>query len=375
MNSSVDFEKNTDLRLEEIENAFQKKVTIAIIGKVSAGKSSLLNAFFNRTRENQLASVGAISGVTTKVKRFKVSQNVEVLDSPGLDDIIDANSAETRNILEEIDIGILVLSDSADISQKRHYEDLKKNCRKVFVVLNKIDMYDKKKSALQQVLSQWKEVLSLPSDETIFPTCADGYDPNYDSSFELDIRGVEELRSEVYNCLAKYGKALILEREMNKKSALARKVIYTALISVGVEAFIPGSAIYIAGTQAATIMAIHYIYTGEKLSKKSALAVLPIFASQSIGSNIFLWAKSVLPPTGVLDMAAASVAVLVTLAMLSTVNWIYENGYNLDDKSEIKSQFNKIYNLLEDIGAKEIAKIVINKDVDAVKKLIEKFVK
>lgn len=377
MNSSVDvdFEAAAQQKLDEIEASFNEKVTVAIIGKVSAGKSSLLNALFHKNKDDKLAEVGATSGVTTKVKRFKLGEKVEILDSPGLGDVIDENSAATRQILLDIDVGILVVSDSADITQKKHYDDLKQHCKKVFVVLNKIDMYDKKKSALKLVVDQWSEALGLSPNEKIFQTCTDGYDPNYDADCELDIRGVDELRDSILDFLREYGKDLILAREMDKKSILAKRVIYTALAAVAGEAFIPGSAVYISATQAAAIMSIHYIYTGEALSKKSALAALPLFASQSAGTNIFLWAKSILPPTGILDLAAAGIATVVTLAMLSTVNWVYENGYNLDDKTELKDRFNIIYKVLKDIGPQEIFNIIKNRDVDAIKKLIEKFVK
>ena len=355
--------------------SLNEKVTVAIIGKVSAGKSSLLNALFHKNKDDQLAEVGATSGVTTKVKRFKLGEKVEIMDSPGLGDVIDENSEVTRQAILDIDVGILVVSDSADITQKQHYDELKRHCKQVFVVLNKIDLYDKKKSALKGVVDQWSDALGLSSDEKIFQTCADGYDPDYDVDSELDIRGVDELRDAILDFLRKYGKDLILAREMDRKSTLAKKVIYTALAAVATEAFIPGSAVYISATQAAAIMSIHYIYTGEVLSKKSALAALPLFASQSAGTNIFLWAKSVLPPTGILDVAAAGIATVVTLAMLSTVNWVYENGYNLDNKSELKEKFNSIYKVLKDIGPQEIFNIIKNRDVDAIKKLIEKFVK
>ena len=132
----------------------------------------------------------------------------------------------------------------------------------------------------------------------------------------------------------------------------------------------------ITGTQAAAIMSIHYIYTGEGLTKQHAIAAIPLFASQSIGASAFLVAKSFLPPTGVLDIAAAVVAVTVTLAMLSTVNWMYENGYNFDNKTEIKEQFNKFKKLLEHIGAKDIiTEIIKTRDMSAIKKIIEQLVK
>lgn len=371
-----DIEQETQAKLDDIEQNLNKKVTVAVIGKVSAGKSSLLNALFHRRRDEQLATVGAISGVTTKVKRFSLSKNVEIMDSPGLGDIIDENSAETRQAMLDIDVGILVVSDSADTSQKQHYDLLKEHCKQVFVVLNKIDIYDRQKSSIPKVVEQWKNALGLAENEQIFQTCTFGYDSDCDADTELDIRGVDELREAIFVFLKKHGKDLILAREMEKKSIIARRIIYSTLAAVAVEAFIPGSALYITGTQAAAIMSIHYVYTGEVLSKKHAIAAIPLFASQSIGASAFLFAKSFLPPTGVLDIAAAVVATTVTLAMLSTVNWMYENGYNFDNKTEIKEQFNKFKKLLEHIGAKDIiTDIIKTKNMSAIKKIIEQLVK
>lgn len=371
------FEKESQAKLDDIEANLKEKVTVAIIGKVSAGKSSLLNALFNREQKDPLATVGAVAGVTTKVKEFSLRNKVIILDSPGLDDIIKENSAATQQaLINGIDVGILVVSDAVDSAQKQHYLALKEQCKKVFVVLNKIDMYDRQKSSIPKVVQQWSDALGLGEDEAIFQTCAFGYDPDCDEGTPLDVRGVAELRDAMFEFLKKHGKDLILAREMEKNSVIARRIIYGALAAVAAEAFIPGSALYITGTQAAAIMSIHYIYTGEVLSKKSAIALIPLFASQSIGSNVFLAVKSLLPPTGILDIAAAVVAVTVTLAMLSAVNWVYENGYNLNDKSNLKEQFNKFYKLLEQIGIKDIIlDILKNKNMGAIKKVIEQLVK
>lgn len=368
-------EEDAEKLLEDVEKNLRKKVTVAIVGKVSTGKSSILNALFSKTKADKLAVVGAVSGVTTKVKRFQLGKNVEIMDSPGLGDIIEDNSNETKLAMGDIDVGVLVVVDSADASQKAHYDELKTYCKKVFVVLNKVDIYDKKKTALEKVTAQWSEVLGLDSAEKIYQTCADGYDPDFDDDMELDIRGVDDLKQDILKFLKKHGKDLILERELEKKSVLAKRVIYSSLAGVAGAAFIPGSAIYITGIQAGAIMSIHYIYTGEVLSKKSAIAALPLFASQSIGSSLFLVAKSLLPPTGIVDIAAAGVAAAVTIAMLSAVNWVYENDYNLDDKSELKEQYNKFYNILKDMGLKEIWSIVSTRDRIKVMGLISKFIK
>ncbi len=363
-------------QLDAVEKSFDRTVNIVIVGRVSTGKSSLLNALFRRKKNQTLAVVGATSGVTTQTKAFTLSKNVTVIDSPGLGDVNNDNSEVTRRaLLDGIDVGILVVSGSADAAQKQHYEELKESCKKVFVVLNKIDEYDKKKAALQNVCRQWHDVLGLGTDEQIFQTCTDGYDPDADEDAQLDIRGVDELREAVLDFLQEYGKDLLLAREMERKSTLAKRVIYTCLVASAGFAFIPGSAIYITGAQVVAIMSIHYIYTGEVITKNHVLAAIPLFASQSIGSNAFLAFKSLLPPTGILDVAAAGIAVSVTLAMLSTVNWMYENGYNFDNKREIKEQYEKFYQLLKDIGLSDIFNIIKSRDKAAIMALISKFVK
>lgn len=371
----AEFEKKVDDELDGLEKNLGKKLKIIVVGKVSTGKSSLVNALFNRSKKNQIAEVGAESGKTTKVNKFKLGKNIEICDSPGLDDIKEDNSQETKNALNDMDVGILVITGSADKSQLSHYQELKVYCKKVFVVLNKIDEYEKKPKALEKVIHQWQEKLEMSKEDKIYPTCTDGYDPDFEEDAELNIVGVDELRTDVLDFLKEHGKDLIFARETEKKSTIAKRIIYTAMVAAAGFAFIPGSAIYITGAQAAAIVSIHYVYTGEILSKKSAIAAIPLFASQSIGSNIFLWAKSVLPPTGVLDLAAAGVAMGVTLAMLSTVNWMYESGYNFDDKSELKEQYGKIFKMLKAIGLGEIFNIVKSGNTKNIMDLISRFVK
>jgi hypothetical protein len=78
------------------------------------------------------------------------------------------------------------------------------------------------------------------------------------------------------------------------------------------------------------------------LSKQSALTLLPRFAGQSLGSTIFLWAKSILPPTGIVDFAAAGIAVSITFAMLASVNYLLSNNLDILNKgTELMDKFNQ----------------------------------
>ncbi|WLI87838.1 GTPase [Massilia sp. R2A-15] len=316
---------------------FDEHINIALVGKVSSGKSSVINAVLGRDRSEPLAQVGAQSGVTTKITPYRLDKDVLIIDCPGLDDVRAENSEETKKFLESIDLGLFVVTGSADASQKMNFDDLKKSVHKVIVILNKIDEWDDlEESEYRAVLKQWKIVLGV---KEIFGTCAKGYDPKMRKEAPMDIRGIDEVRSGIFDFLEIEGKELLLARHLKNKEKFALGIIASALLAVSAEAFIPGSAAYITATQVVAITSLNYLYTGEVLNKSSALALLPTFAGQSVGMTAFLWAKSFLPPTGVIDVAAAGIAAVVTFAMLAAVKWMLENGHGFDEKELLKQMF------------------------------------
>lgn len=365
-----EFWKNASTKFEEKVQDFSKTLNIAIIGKVSSGKSSLINALLKRSRKQAIAEVGAEAGVTTKLKVIRLDERVRLIDSPGLDDVRAENSAITQEFLKHIDVGILVVTGAADASQKRFLDDSRLHCESVFVVLNKIDEWDRlAPSALEKVITQWKAVLKI---EKIYPVCAFGYDADTPPETPLDIRGVYWLREDIENFLVSKGKDLLLARHMGEKKPYAVGIIATALVAVAVQAFIPGSAAYITATQAAAIVSLSYLYSGEILSSKAAFALLPAFASEAVTTTVFLWVKSFLPPTGVLDVAAAVVAVSITLAILATVNKVLESGAKLEEEEFLKSKF-RTYRKQAETALKGLS-LTDLKDLASLKGIIEKFI-
>ena len=149
-------------------------------------------------------------------------------------------------------------------------------------------------------------------------------------------------------------------------------MIAVALTTVAGEAFIPGSAAYMTATQTGEIISLYYLYSGKILSPKAALAILPVFAAEAGRTTIFLWTTSFLPPTGVVNMAAASIAVGVTLAMLATVNFILESGAQLEQEDLLKSQFRtyrkQTETVLRELGSADV------KDLPSWKEIVGKFV-
>lgn len=333
------FDKKFNEAFDEKSPDFDTNVNIALVGKVSSGKSSLLNAILGCDRSNPVADVGAHSGVTTRITAYRLDEKVLIIDCPGLDDVRKENSAQTNDFLKNIDLGLFVVTGSADASQKANYEDLKRNTRETLVVLNKRDEWDDlDEAAYDSVVQQWKSTLGV---DRIFGTCAKGYDPRARKDAPMDIRGVDELREEIFAFLKKHKKDLLLSRHMKNKKSEAVRIIAGALVAVAAESFIPGSAAYITATQIITIVSLNYLYTGSVLSKSSALSLLPTFIGESIGTTAFLWAQSFLPPTGVINAVAAGIAVAITFAMLAAVKWVLERGYKLEGGDVLGDAFRK----------------------------------
>ena len=324
---------------EEKTPDYDAQVNIALAGKVSSGKSSLLNALLDCPRSEPLASVGASSGVTTTITPYRLGDDVMIIDCPGLDDVREQNSEETRDFLKQIDVGIFVVTGSADSSHRRIFEDLEHHAQRVFVVLNKVDEWDDlKPQALETVQEQWCEALSVGY---IYPVCTKGYDPRLRDDAPMDLRGVEELQEDLEDFLQTSKKELLLARQMRNKHRAADRIIKTALAAVSAEAMLPGAGAYITATQITAIAKLHYLYTGQVMSKSSALELLPVFAGRSIGKSAFLWVKSFWPPSGVLDVAAAGIAAGLTYGMLHSVKWALANGYTLQEADVLRDMYDK----------------------------------
>lgn len=219
---------------------------------------------------------------------------VKIYDTPGLGDIRAENTHETVEFLRKIDVGIFVVAGPADKDQYDNYLALKEHSTKVFFVLNKADQWDGwEPAAVQKVVAQW--------------------------SAPLRIEGVDELRADILSFLHARHQDLLLGRALKDKSPVVTGIIAATLLAVAGEAFIPGSEFFITSTQITAIVSLHYVYTGTMLDKRDAIAVIPAFIARSAGKTLFLWASSFLPPTGIINAAAAVIAVSITAAMLLAV--------------------------------------------------------
>jgi small GTP-binding protein len=357
MITEQDVEKEVEDVLKNISSQIESELSIVVGGQVSSGKSSFLNSLFSCKQSEPVFTVGAEAGVTTEPKAYReLAENVIVWDTPGLNDLDEQNVKTTKDFLDKgHDLAILVVSGAADSGQKENYELLKSSVPKgnILVVLNKADILSK--ANRETIISQWKEKLGLDSYENIYCCSSRGYDledkiiDQYtqeetpiavdDFGIPRTVFGVDEIAKEIAKKLEKINKDLLFLKSQQNKSKAALYAITTACLSAGVAAFMPGAGVTVTGIQISAICSLYYIYTGSMLSKSQVLAMLPAYAAQAAGRNLFLWAKSIMPPTGFIDAVAVGIAVSLTVSMLLTINHMLKNNIDLMDTAATKNIF------------------------------------
>ena len=308
------FFEASNARFEEEIQDHLATLNIIVIGRVSSGKSSLINALLGKVRKNSLFKVRAESGVTQQVQCLRLNDRVRLIDSPGLDDVRAGNSSITRKFLERVDVGILVVDGSSDARQKQHLDDLRRQCAHVFVVFNKIDEYDKwQPLVLERVIDQWKQDLGI---ETIYPTSAFGYDPEVHHSMKLDIRGVDALKTDIESLLQQRWQDIVNIRAFSETRTAAIEILANAMLKLTEQAFTPKSSPYILGTLAIAVAEIQYLFLGKTPTGLETRNIMALFSSGRPCAWGFLWTGGSLAPNLILDLPLANRAIADGLAML-----------------------------------------------------------
>ncbi len=150
------------------QTPLSSRFIIGIFGKQNVGKSSLINALTGQ----EIAVTSEIAGTTTD----PIFKNMELLplgpitfvDTAGLDDISQLGEKrieKTNEILRKVNMAILVVSHSAEISQFEieFVEQMKKADVKTFVVVNKSELRNDNRKLIFDIENKLKTPYVLAS--------------------------------------------------------------------------------------------------------------------------------------------------------------------------------------------------------------------
>lgn len=127
------------LWLEKLE---QDRIHVAVFGRVSVGKSALLNALLGAER----FPVDALHGTTRSAEHARWSAldgAVELIDTPGIDELDgEARERLAHEVAERADLVLFVVEGDLSASEMSALDRLLATRRPLLLVLNKADRYD-----------------------------------------------------------------------------------------------------------------------------------------------------------------------------------------------------------------------------------------
>ncbi len=144
----------------------EKKIRIGAYGKSGVGKSSVLNSLLKK----DIFKTNVINGTTRKIKaeawnfQDQKLNSVELLDSPGFDFCNIQFPDKVYSCIEEhSDLILFIVSGDLNRNELKEISSLIKDGKKIIVILNKIDLFNK--NELKEIIENIK--FKLPKDLNI----------------------------------------------------------------------------------------------------------------------------------------------------------------------------------------------------------------
>ncbi len=243
-----------DFQIKKLE---KKEIQISVYGRVGVGKSSLLNALI----EKQVFPTDLINGNTKAIKsynwskRFKNLNKVELIDTPGVDEINNCNKEKINfNYLLDTDLILFVIDSDLTRIDLNSLEALLRHNKPILLVLNRCDQWSSEETKLilasiHKKLSFFKQkikialVASSPRAAKIKPdgTIRSEQKTPKVNNFKSDLKDIIDQSGELFLCINslriadKFYTSLKENRLLKKKEA-AQSLIgkYATLKASGV---------------------------------------------------------------------------------------------------------------------------------------------
>lgn len=331
------------LLLDKIE---QGHIHIAVFGRVSVGKSALLNALLGESK----FSTSPLHGETTRSAHARWQEynagGVFLIDTPGINEI-DGEEREriAHDVASRSDLVMFVVDGDVTDTELKALRQVKNLAQRLVLVLNKTDRYtNADRELLLDILRQRTEGLILPQDiitaaaqpteRVVILVDADG---NETETKRRPAPNVNTLRERIWDILKAEGKSMaalnaglfagrfsdrLTKEIIAVRQELAEKVVRNYCLAKGVAVAlnpIPVADILAAvATDAAMILHLSRIY-GLPLTRSEAGALLKTISMQLALLMGTVWAMHLV--AAALKGVSMGLSTLVTAGAQGAVAW------------------------------------------------------
>lgn len=294
--------QNIERLIDKLE---KEQIHIVAFGKVSTGKSSLLNAISGQ----QYFKVSPLHGETKHSSHLDwpsyQQQSVVLIDTPGTDEF----AGEEREVMaqqaaKQADVILFVLDGDISESQKQQLQIIAQPNKPIVIVLNKADLYtydeiEQIKASIsaktQSINSRIVAVSADPRPRTLIIQLPDG---SQQEKIETPPAHIDELKQLIWEMLATEGKTItalnaslfagevsesVAKKVIEVRKSAGQKIIRTYCMAKGIGvAFNPipvADLLFAAGLDVAMIRQLSKLY-GLSLGKVEATKLTTTIMAQ-----------------------------------------------------------------------------------------------
>ncbi len=218
-------------------------VRIAAFGLVSRGKSAVLNSLLGE----KILQTGPLNGVTQwpRSVRWKPGGKVlvELIDTPGLDEIEGESRAQmARDVARQADLILFVVSGDITRTEYQGLLELRKAQKPLILVFNKVDLYPEiDRKAICNNLQQLgagnlhnkpllpDEIVMIAAEPAPIEVRIEYPDGNVSYEWETQPPQVDELKQTILNILNREGRSLLalnaLIQARDAEATIAEKTV------------------------------------------------------------------------------------------------------------------------------------------------------
>lgn len=233
--------------LEILTNTLNKLdsnvIRIAAFGLVSRGKSAVLNALVGQ----KILQTGPLNGVTQYPRSLRWTPGdkvqVELIDTPGLDEIEgDSRAQMARDVAVQADLILFIVSGDITRTEYQALLELRESQKPLILVFNKIDLYpDTDQTTIYNNLQQLgaghpqrkpllpDEIVMVAAEPAAMEVRVEWTDGRVSYEWETPQPQIEELKQTILKILNREGRSLLalnaLIQARDAEEAIAQKTI------------------------------------------------------------------------------------------------------------------------------------------------------